>query len=57
MWGTEKLGVLGTLTRFAGGDKRLLGAQTLVLVLLAFAVYLLAQRLPQILYRKREAMH
>lgn len=46
-----------TLTRFAGGDKRLLGAQTLVLVLLAFAVYLLAQRLPQILYRKREAMH
>lgn len=46
-----------TLTRFSGGDKRLLGAQTLMLVLTAFAIYLLAQRLPQILYRNREAMH
>lgn len=46
-----------TLTRFAGGDKRLLGAQTLVLLLLAFSVYVLAQRLPRILYPAREAMH
>lgn len=46
-----------TLTRFAGGDKRLLGAQTLVLLVVALGAYTLAQRLPHIFYRNRRAMH
>lgn len=46
-----------TLSRFAGGDKRLLGAQTLALLVVALLVYSLAQRLPQLVYANRRAMH
>ena len=46
-----------TLSRFAGGDKRLLGAQTMALLAVALLAYMLAQRLPQIVYAKRRAMH
>ena len=46
-----------TLTQFAGGDKRLLAVQTLLLLLVALSAYILAQRLPQIIYPNRKAMH
>lgn len=46
-----------TLSRFAGGDKRLLGAQALALLAVALLIYSLAQSLPQILYANRKAMH
>ncbi len=45
-----------TLSRFAGGDKRLLGAQAMALLAVALLAYILAQRLPQIVYAKRRAM-
>lgn len=46
-----------TLSRFAGGDKRLLGAQTLALLAVALIAYSLAQRLPQMVYANRRSMH
>lgn len=46
-----------TLTQFAGGDKRLLAVQTLLLLLVALSAYILAQRLPQLIYPNRKAMH
>jgi len=46
-----------TLTRFSGGDKRILGAQALLLLMVALLVFGIAQRLPQMIYPNRKAMH
>lgn len=46
-----------TLTGFAGGDRRILGAQTLILLSVTLAFYLLATLIPAWLFRHRRGMH
>jgi len=46
-----------TLNGFAGGDRRILGAQTLVLLMVALLFYWFAAKTPAWLYRHRRGMH
>lgn len=46
-----------TLTRYAGGDKRVLGAHASLLMLQALFIYLLAVQCPKWIYAHRKGMH
>lgn len=46
-----------TVTRFAGGNKRVLGAQASLLMLQAFLIYMMAIQAPKWIYANKRGMH